>query len=60
MSYSVSKHGVVGLTRTAAKEVGGKGIRVNAVAPGPIETPMLDWVCHTITDHALSLLSHRF
>lgn len=31
--YSVSKHGVVGMTRTAAKEVGCRGIRVNAVAP---------------------------
>ena len=41
-AYSVSKHGVVGMTRGAAKEVGSKGIRVNAVAPGPIETPMLD------------------
>lgn len=40
-SYSTSKHGVVGVTRTAAKDVGGRGIRVNAVAPGPIETPML-------------------
>ncbi|KIW14494.1 hypothetical protein PV08_07278 [Exophiala spinifera] len=41
-AYSTSKHGVVGLTRTAAKEVGERGIRVNAIAPGPIETPMLD------------------
>ncbi|KAL6247319.1 hypothetical protein RBB50_005665 [Rhinocladiella similis] len=41
-AYSTSKHGVVGLTRTAAKEVGERGIRVNALAPGPIETPMLD------------------
>jgi len=32
-AYAVSKHGVVGMTRTAAKEVGGKGIRVNAIAP---------------------------
>ncbi|ETI20554.1 hypothetical protein G647_08591 [Cladophialophora carrionii CBS 160.54] len=40
-AYSTSKHGVVGLSRTAAKEVGERGIRVNALAPGPIETPML-------------------
>lgn len=32
-AYSSSKHGVVGLSRTAAKEVGAKGIRVNALAP---------------------------
>ncbi len=32
-AYSASKHAVVGLTRTAAKEVGPKGIRVNAIAP---------------------------
>jgi len=32
-AYRASKHGVVGLTRTAAKEVGAKGIRVNAIAP---------------------------
>lgn len=38
--YSASKHAVVGLTRTAAKEAGASGIRVNAVAPGVIETPL--------------------
>ncbi|KAI1608329.1 oxidoreductase [Exophiala viscosa] len=49
-AYSVSKHGVVGLTKTVAKEVGSKGIRVNAVAPGPIETPMLARVLDNMKD----------
>jgi len=41
-SYDASKHAVVGLTRTAALEVGMIGIRVNAVCPGIIRTPMLE------------------
>jgi NAD(P)-dependent dehydrogenase (short-subunit alcohol dehydrogenase family) len=39
-AYAASKHGVVGLTRNAAIDYGERGIRINAVAPGPIETPM--------------------
>ncbi|HXB90320.1 SDR family NAD(P)-dependent oxidoreductase [Mycobacterium sp.] len=40
-AYTASKAGVVGLTRLAAHEYGSSGVRVNAILPGVIETPML-------------------
>ena len=43
-AYSVSKHGVVGLTRSAAKEVGERGIRVNAVAPYVASYSHPEWI----------------
>ena len=39
-AYTASKHAVVGMTRAAARSYGRRGIRVNCVCPGPIETPL--------------------
>ncbi len=41
-AYNASKHGLIGLMRTLAAEWGGRGVRVNAVCPGWVKTPMDD------------------
>jgi NAD(P)-dependent dehydrogenase (short-subunit alcohol dehydrogenase family) len=40
--YAASKHAVVGMTKSAAAELAGRGVRVNAVCPAPIQTDMID------------------
>jgi NAD(P)-dependent dehydrogenase (short-subunit alcohol dehydrogenase family) len=51
-SYHAAKHGVLGLTKSAALEYAPRGIRINAVCPGTIETPM---VARMIADGELSV-----
>ncbi|EMS99086.1 short chain dehydrogenase [Agrobacterium tumefaciens str. Cherry 2E-2-2] len=45
--YHASKHGVVGLTKSAGLEYAAKGIRINAICPGIIETPMVTGMLET-------------
>ncbi|MGX8791857.1 SDR family NAD(P)-dependent oxidoreductase [Oceanobacillus sp. M60] len=55
--YHASKHGVIGLTKSTALEVASKGIRVNAVLPGIIETPMVENMLINESDAMEELIS---
>jgi 3-oxoacyl-[acyl-carrier protein] reductase len=54
-NYAASKFGVIGFTKTWSRELGPKGVRVNAIAPGFIATPILD----TIPDHLMQEMKAR-
>jgi 3-oxoacyl-[acyl-carrier protein] reductase len=53
-NYSAAKAGIVGLTKAAAKEVGFAGVRVNAIQPGIISTPMTDAMPERIRESRLA------
>ncbi|MCX9085117.1 MAG: 3-oxoacyl-ACP reductase FabG [Candidatus Methanoperedens sp.] len=55
VNYSATKAGLIGMTKTLAKELGRKGIRVNAVAPGFIQTPMTS----AVPDKILELMKEK-
>jgi NAD(P)-dependent dehydrogenase (short-subunit alcohol dehydrogenase family) len=53
--YVAAKHGILGLTQTAAIEYAAKGIRINAVGPGYIDTPLLDTLSEKVKRDLVSL-----
>lgn len=55
-NYAASKAGVIGLTKSIAKEVGARGITVNAVAPGFIKSDMTDVLSEKVKDGMLGLI----
>lgn len=55
-AYCASKHGVIGLTKSAALDYATQGIRINAVCPGPTTTPMFDKIVEESGDRARTLL----
>lgn len=57
-AYADAKHGVVGLTQAAALEYGASGIRVNAVGPGFIHTPMISALEQDAVLHAALVAAH--
>ena len=57
-AYTAAKHGVVGLTQAAALEYGGQGVRVNAVGPGFIRTPMINALELDIATNAMLISAH--
>jgi NAD(P)-dependent dehydrogenase (short-subunit alcohol dehydrogenase family) len=58
-AYSAAKHGVLGLTKSAAMQYAEKGVRINAVCPGWIRTPPVEDVLSRDPDAEFSMLRHQ-
>lgn len=59
INYSASKAAIIGMTKTAAKELGARGVTVNAVAPGFIKTPMTDALTEEQKNKMLALIAMK-
>ena len=55
VNYAATKFGVIGITKTLSKELGSRGVRINAVAPGYTNTPMME----TVPDKILESLKKQ-
>ncbi len=58
-NYAASKAGIIGLTKSMAKELGSRGIRVNAIAPGFIETDMTADLSDEMKDNTMKAIALR-
>lgn len=56
-SYAASKHGVAGMTRTAGAEYASQGVRINAVNPGGVQTPMVEGLMATLPPEVLEQMA---
>ncbi len=57
-AYTAAKHGVIGLTQAAALEYGAQGVRINAVGPGFIHTPMISTLEQDAATNAMLVSAH--
>ena len=59
VNYSASKAGIIGITKSAARELGSRGITVNAIAPGYIDTDMTQGLSDSVKEKVLEQIPLR-